>query len=610
MKLQPRQQLLEVWKAVSRASIQDGRWTWGGRDGSNSISDTEQLLCLMFPASELVGFKLDVPDETAEDVLDALGALGDSVEIPKTLIKVIGEYLDAYTDDMGRPVFAGGSYFKSNDPDQEPTKEQQRLDVVDSFSMSVTLMLSVLGFLRVFRRSVRREDLLKEIADVETRAGKRLSAAMVNLLRSFTINVFDPASPQGKALIRSVNQENLPERRVVEELQKQLTGVRAGLRDLTIGSGQVDLDNHNLIFECGWSWGIVQDAPEVETDLDVGPQPNGIAPNLPFLYFTVIALTTITDLFSERTRVLGLLDDEQQQLANALQRRWDLTQAYWARVAMYGRGRWPLEDIPWRTTDDVESDYFSLLVTAMVVENLLSTRATDTVLSRVAGILDELAMRARITRRATRDDPPVRMHSPGVVYQLDGSDALGPPMHWLISDFSITLLKRTMGVASIARSTQMRERLLSLADEIWDHISHRRYTKGPATGLWDQPSRVFTDLEPVTDLPSWYFTERAVEFLVSAAKTIETQPIRSPLLADIANEMLSEAEHLYDQEQLIWVAGSRQALQPKLRSIEANLGRARVIIRSRPGSAIALVSECLRDLELLALARENATEGG
>lgn len=609
MKLQPRQQLLEVWKAVSRASLQDGRWQWGGRDGSNSISDTEQLLTLMFPASELIGFRLDVPDETAEDVLDALSELGDSVEIPKRLIQVISEYLDTYTDETGRPLFAGGSYFKSSDPLQEPTKEQQALDVVDSFSMSVTLMLSVLGFLKVFRRSVRREELLQEILDVEARASKRLSAAMVNLLRSFTINVFEPGSIYGKALIRSVNQENLPERRVVDELRKQLAAVRAGLRDLTIGSGQVDLDNPNLLFECGWSWGIVKDAPEVVTDLDVGPQPNGISPNLPYLYFTVIALTSVSDLFSERTRVLGLLDDDQQQLANALQRRWDLTQGYWSKLGMFGRGRWPLEDIPWRATDDIESDYFSLLVTAMVVENLMSSRASDTVLSRVAGVLDELAIRARITRRATVDDSAVTMHAPGLVYQLDDSDALGPQMHWLISDFSITLLKRAIGVASIARSTKMRERLLSLADEVWGHVSGRRHTKGPARGLWDQPANIFTDLVETETRPSWYFTARVVEYLVSAAKAIEAEPIRSPLLTDIAGDLLSEAEHLYDQEQLIWVAGSRQALQPKLRSIEANLGRARVIMRSRPGSAMALVTECLRDLELLSLARENASEG-
>ncbi|MCG5220009.1 SCO2524 family protein [Streptosporangium sp. KLBMP 9127] len=606
MKLQPRQQLLEVWRAVSRTSTHDGRWTWGGRDGSNSISDTEQLLCLMFPASELTGFKIDVPDETAEDVLESLTALGDSIEVPKTLIRVIREYLDNYTSEDGRPLFAGGSYFKSNDPAQDVTKEQQDLDVVDSFSMSVTLMLSILGFLKVFRRSVRREELLREILDVESRASKRLSAAMVNLLRSFTINAFDPGSPQGRVLIRSVNQTGSPDRRVIEDLQRQLTGVRAGLRDLTIGSGQVDLDNPNLLFECGWSWGIVQDAPLVETDLDVGPPAGGIAPNLPFLYFTVIALTSITDLFSERTRVLGLLDDDQQQLANALQRRWDLTQAYWSRIAMFGRGRWPLEDIPWRTTDDAESDYFSLLVTAMVVENLLRTRASDTVLNRVAGVLDELAIRARITRRAIKDDPTVRMHSPGVIYQLDGSDAIGPSMHWLISDFAITLLKRTMGVASIAQSTQTRERLLSLADEIWVHIHKRRCGNGVGRDLWDQPSNVFADIEPASEVPSWYFTERVVEFLVSAAKTSEADPIRSPMLSDIAGEMLSEAEHLYDQEQLIWATSSGQALQPKLRSIEGNLQRARAIVRARPGSAMALINESLRDLELLALARENA----
>lgn len=274
---------------------------------------------------------------------------------------------------------------------------------------------------------------------------------------------------------------------------------------------------------------------------------------------------------------------------------------------MFGRGRWPLEDIPWRTTDDAESEYFSLLVTAMVVENLMRTRAGDAVLGRVYGVLHELAIRARITRRAVKDDPAVRMHAPGVVYQLDGTDALGPPMHWLLSDFAVTLLKRTMGVASIAQSTEMRERLLSLADEIWDHVYRRRCGNGRARDLWDQPGNVFAEAEPGSELPSWYFTERVVEFLVAAAKATEAGPIRSPQLAEIANEMLSEAEHLYDQEQLIW-ANTSGPLQPTLRAIEGNLQRARLIVRTRPGSAMALISDCLKDLELLALARETAAE--
>ncbi|MEV4458384.1 SCO2524 family protein, partial [Microbispora sp. NPDC049633] len=211
MKLQPRQQLLELWEAAARASYRDGAWAWGGRDGSNSISDAEQLLCFMYPASELPGFRLDTPDETADDVLAALSVLGDAVEIPKLLLKIIGQYLRTYTADDGRPLFSGGSYFRPVDDDEaKVTPEQLQLDVVDSFSMSVTLMLGTLGFLKVFRQSVRREPIRREIRELEDLASKRLSAAMAGLLRSFTVNAFDPGSTAGAALLRTVNQTGAP----------------------------------------------------------------------------------------------------------------------------------------------------------------------------------------------------------------------------------------------------------------------------------------------------------------------------------------------------------------------------------------------------------------
>ncbi len=57
----------------------------------------------------------------------------------------------------------------------------------------------------------------------------------------------------------------------------------------------------------------------------------------PYLYFTVVALDGIQDLFSERTRILGLLDEEQQRLARALQLRLDLTRQFWAKIATFGR---------------------------------------------------------------------------------------------------------------------------------------------------------------------------------------------------------------------------------------------------------------------------------
>ncbi|GGK85397.1 hypothetical protein Sme01_30100 [Sphaerisporangium melleum] len=112
MKLQPRQQLLDVWEAAARVSFRDGQWVWGGRDGSNSLSDAEQLLCFTFPSTELSALRVDTPDETADDVLDALRTLGDSVEIPRLLLRVFREYLETYTGIDGAPIFAGGGYFR------------------------------------------------------------------------------------------------------------------------------------------------------------------------------------------------------------------------------------------------------------------------------------------------------------------------------------------------------------------------------------------------------------------------------------------------------------------------------------------------------------------
>lgn len=609
MRLQPRQQLLELWEAAARTSYRDGVWTWGGRDGSNSISDAEQLLCFMYPASELPGFRLDTPNETSDDVLAALTVLGDSVEIPKLLLKVIGQYLRTYTAEDGRPIFSGGSYFRTQEDDTKVTPEQLQLDVVDSFSMSVTLALGTLGFLKVFRQSVRRQSIRTEIRELEDLAGKRLSAAMAGLLRSFTVNAFDPASPAGRALLRTVNQTGAPTRRVLDDLRRELRPVRAGLRDLTIGSGsQADLDNENLLFECGWTWGIVKDAPAVVTPLDIGPQPEGVAADTPFLYFTVNALVGIADLFSPRTRVLSLLNDDQITLAEAIQRRWDLTQLYWRTIATYGRGTWPLEDIPWRTVDEKESDYYSLGVTAMVVQSLVNNRSADVDLDRVGAVLEELAIRARIIRRAVPGDPPVLMHSPGVPVNLHGSDMLGPHLLWMVSDFAITLLKRTIWAASIAQNTRMRERLLTLADQIWRHILQRRHTAGPAAGLWDQPGNVFTDIPVRDEEPSWYFSERVAEFLVAAATASGEPPLRSPQLVELAYQMLGEAEHLLDQEMVTRPLVAGQTIQPKLRTIQSALQRARTIISDRPATAQALINDALLDLERLAAARDSASE--
>ena len=613
MRIQPRQQLLEVWRAVARSSWVDGRWNWGGRRERNSISDAEQLLCLLGPATDIATFKLDLPNETAEDALDSLSHFGDSVEIPQRLVRVITDYLATYTDETGTPVFPGGSYFSAVSEPGEPTPDQLRLDVVDSFSVAIRLMLATIGFVKVFRTVVRREDLGKEIDTLEAMASKRLSAAMVGLLRSFAVYVFDVGSAEGQSLVRMVNQDGLPIRRVVDDLQNRLKDIKAGLRDVTLGSGQVsDLENPNKLFECGWSWGIVTGAPSVVTTAEMGVQRGGTAQDAPYLYFTVVALDCIQSLFSERTRILGLLDEEQQRLSRSLQLRWDLTQSYWSRIARFGQSRWPLEDMPWRTTDGVQSDYLSLLVSSIVVQELAGRRSPESDAVRVSRVLEELAGRARITRRALEGDPAVLLHSPGYPLDLVGSKAGdGPVLTWRLADFAPQLLKQAIQVAALMRSVETRGPVVNLADQVWeDHMALRQLPDGPAAKLWDQASAVYEELKSSDGLPSWYFTERVVGCLISAADLVASPPLRSPSLTDLASDLLAEADHLFDQELLSVAAEAGPAMGTALHTVRTTLRRAHDVIRERPGTAYVLAGSVLRELDRLAAARQKATGAG
>lgn len=616
MKLQPRQQVLEIWAATARSSFKDDKWFWGGRHGTNSISDAEQLLCLLTPATEVPAFKLDKPDETSDDVLRSLGVLGDSVEIPRLLVRVLTEYMQRYSTEDGTPIFAGDSYFQPPDGRGELSDASRALEVVDSFSASVTLSLATIGFVRVFNEVITREEIRDEVNALEALANRRLSAAMVGLLRSFTISVFAAQSGEGLALCRTANQNGLPVRRIIEELRRELRGINARLRDITIGLGASiaeELENPNRLFECGWSWGIVRGATEIETSEEVGLQREGYAYPAPYLYFTVVALDGIEALFSPRTRLLGLLNEEQTRLANALQIRWELTQQYWQTIATFGTGRWPLEDIPWRTVDRLESDYFTLLVTSIAVQDLIRRHAPDSVLNRVSQVLVELAHRARITRRAfENNDPALHLHSPGLRMDLlggtdDGDFRLG----WAVSDFSPLLLKRTVRIAGLMRDTELRSQVLDLADEVWDHLLRRRISEEPGQDLWDQPSNAYKQqIAPGSDSPSWYYTRRVVECLVTAANdVVSSSPLSNERLSELVEALLSEAEYRFDQELLRGSTEAGPPMRSTLEGVQATLRRVRDIIETYPGTAFTLVSEVLRDLDRLAAARADHTGG-
>ncbi len=609
MEIQTRRQILEIWRATVDYSYRNGKWNWGGRSGPNSISDAEQLLTILYPATAVESLKVDSVDETADDVRDYLRSLGNEIDIPRRLVDFVHEYLTTYLID-GAPDFSGSSYFQVDEEDAREVKpEQRKLHVVDSFSMSVTLCLATLGFLRVYRQSLQSQKMLQRIDKVEELASQRLTAAMVGLLRSFTVNTFDPSDVPGQTMCSVINQTGVANEILVSTLLQDLSQVRAGLRqELTIGSGQVaeELENRGRLFECGWSWGVVDGAPEIPYATNIGHQPVGVAEARPYLYFTVVALDGIQDLFSERTRILGLLDEEQQRLARALQLRFDLTRQFWAKVATFGAGRWPLEDLPWRTSDGLESDYYSVLLTSIVVEGIGSEKFANVDVGRIGRLLEELANRGRVTRRPIKDDPAIELHIPGMELRLFGSEkvAEGPELQWIVSSYTLLVLKRLLRVAELLDDPTARIRFLDLADLIWTHIERRRMNSSAARGLWDEPTQIFADSPfPAYGVPSWYHTERVIEVLVAAANV--TQATVTSELIGHAQQLLAEAEHLFDQERLRGTNDTGEQMRESFQVVGGKLRRARELLRDRPATASVLAGDVLRELDTLDAARQD-----
>ncbi|MGX4692331.1 SCO2524 family protein [Streptomyces sp. JNUCC 63] len=607
MQIKPRRHLLDIWRATARHSFDDGKLVRGDTDGLSSVADAERLLCLLYPATEVPAFRLDQPDTTERDVLRALEGVGSRLEIPPNLVTALTQFMRTHTGPDDSPTFAGGHYFKSADPTGELTHEQSQLGVVDSYSMSVTLCLATLGFLKVYEGTTTRPEVRRAIAELREATKIRLTAAMISLLRSFTVNVFDAESEQGRRLIQVIGQRRQSDRAVLQQFSRRLRPLRATIIESLTRGIQVDesIRDESRLFECGWAWGVVKDAPKV-TDLDVQVpgQPDGIADRLPYVYFTVVALDGIQDLFSERTLTLGLLDADQQKLAEALRLRWELSQQYWSAVARFGAERWPLEDLPWQTTGlRLESEYFSLTVAAILVHDLIRRKATDDDLTRTVAVMERLADRGRVTSRMTRDDPAIRLHTPGVTMPLAGSERSGGLLQWRMTDFSAQLLKRIVQLAELSRNIGAQDRLLRLAEQAFEHLWNRRIEEGEGAGLWDDVRAVYPEARDAGSRLSWSITERVTECLVAARNLYEQQPIRSPELAQLARELLSEATHLFGREQLEASATADGSRSRAMRSIESRLDHARSLVDERPATAFALALPVLQELDALAQAR-------
>ncbi len=151
MKLQARQSILDMWQAASEYSYtKENTWNWGGRRAQNCISDAEQLLVFLYPATTISSLSIESIEDEQTDVIRALRRLGGGRAIPQVIMRGTKDYLLRYRDDEGNPTFVGGSYFQAPGEETEAVVRQRRLDVVDAYSMSVTLCLAVLGFVRTY----------------------------------------------------------------------------------------------------------------------------------------------------------------------------------------------------------------------------------------------------------------------------------------------------------------------------------------------------------------------------------------------------------------------------------------------------------------------------
>ncbi|MES9522012.1 SCO2524 family protein [Streptomyces capoamus] len=617
MLIELRRLLLDIWQALARHSFDEGEWSWGAGGGLSSVADAERLLCLLRPATEIAAFRLDDPDTTGPDVARALRNAGDPGEIPRRLVEVLGDFMAKHRGEDG-PAFGGGSCFAPQDPARELSEEQRRFGVVDSYSMSVSLCLAVLGFLQVYRGRTRQTSTLIRVDRLRDDTSARLTAAMVGLLRSFTVGVVDHSSAQGRDLIRFLGQGRLSDRQVLRRFRERFTSLRALITEsVTLGLDadvRDQLRGDERLFECGWGWSVVEDAPEVTleptTAERIGSQPRGVASPVPCLSFTVVALDGIEGLLSERTLVLGLLDAEQQKLAEALRLRWEITRQYWSVVARFHEDAWPLEHLPRHATlQGPEPEYFSLCVASILVHDLMRHRTSDDRLTRVVGVLERLAERGRITSGAPPDDPAVRLHDPGVTMSLPGSEKWGPAMTWRRADFSAQLLKPTVQLCGLSRDAGSQDRLLTLAERILDHLWHRRISEGEGVGLWDDVDAV----RPASSgrrgpLLSWSLTRCMTECMVAAHAVHGREPIRSDELSVSARAVISEAAHLFGRE-LMRQPAPHSPRSVEYRGVDADLRRARQLVDQQPGTAYALALGALARLDALARVQGDGLQG-
>ncbi len=93
--------------------------------------------------------------------------------------------------------------------------------------------------------------------------------------------------------------------------------------------------------------------------------------------------------------------------------------------------------------------------------------------------------------------------------------------------------------------------------------------------------------------------------LVAAANVTQTARTTTAKLTEHAEDLLAEAEHLFDRERLRGTGDAGEQMRESFQVISAKLRRARELLKERPGTASVLITDVLRDLDMVDAARQD-----
>lgn len=651
--LNPRAELLAVWRrwmAYSGCSGEDwdmrpDRWGDSNHSQRNCIVDAELLECLLLPQFSVPGLSLEGYTTADWDVQRVLNSPENrtqgwlATESIELVVSRVDDFLNNYEidgDDGPVADFSPRSYVRTEDA----TTSSEFPPVVDSFTLSLSVCLQTKYLIDRWMEApgevTLRKDLRVDLKDLRARADRRLTAAMEGLRRSFAVVGGGDETVWLRDTGREWPRDN-----------PDLDSVRRRLREF----GQVASGT----FEIGWSWGqIPPDRRGPSPEDDRASAPSWYAEPAPYFYFTVTALDGIADLLSSKVRGSGVLNHEQTVLAARLGFFWELTWQYWMAIALAsGRAEhlWAIEDVPWQSSDGVASEYYTAYVLRIMTASDAGRRGNLTSdpesLERLVRVLEELAQRARISRRPVPPQPPTRaqladvagrlieagntdgvvgmlrqpdlypdelaeatgkhrakgfadpalnLHAPGLSLDLvpaEGQDA-AQPGRWRVYELAPQLLKLTGALLRDAKESRARERLRNLADDTWTHLLQRSHTPqkdgGASSYGWDE-AEVLRGLErkdrPLDEIRSWYITERVTEALVSMEEANTMRTGTAVTTRETVTEMF---------EELRWLIASEVSDEKQRRELHEGLRKARETMARSPAVALARAVRLASDL--------------